>query len=318
MAYDEALASRIRRCLGFRADIAEKRMFGGLAFLLDGRMFCGVVKGDLMVRVGPDRYQEALGRPHVRAMDFTGRPMKGYLFVGPAGSRSEKAVKAWIERGAEFVATLDRVNGTKRSQQLRRNQAPNSRGPLRDLLSGRDRRSVAQSERARALVRADPGRVSELAALAEDTDWLVSMRAMDLLEKLAHEHADWVQPHRALFVGPLADSDKWEIRLQVVRALPLLAWTPRQRERAIEILRRDLHHPQKFVRAWALDGLARFARGDKALRRVVMRHAALFERSGSKALATRARHVRELLSRTGRRGVTPRRRSGLRVTPTGA
>jgi hypothetical protein len=164
---------------------------------------------------------------------------------------------------------------------------------LRSQLSGGDRRSVAGSERARAVVEADPRRVAALVALAEEGDWLVSMRAMDLLEKLAHEHPDWVQPHKRLFIGPLADSDKWEIRLQVVRALPLLCWTSRERERVVEILRRDLEHRQKFVRAWALDSLEIFAREDRALAPVVTRAVEAFERSGSKALQARARHVRK-------------------------
>src|SRR6185503_1914784 len=134
----------------------------------------------------------------------------------------------------------------------------NAHDSLRPLLSGGDRRSVAESGRARGLIESNPGRVSELATLTGDADWLVSMRALDLLEKFAHDHPDWVQPHKQLFIGPLADSEKWEIRLQVVRALPLLTWTPRERKRVVEILRRDLEHPQKFVRAWALDSLATF------------------------------------------------------------
>jgi hypothetical protein len=168
---------------------------------------------------------------------------------------------------------------------------------IRALLTGGDRRSVAQSERARALLRSEPGRVPELAALAGDPDWLVSMRAMDLLEKLAHEHPEWVQPHKSLFLGPLAESDKWEIRLQVVRALPLLKWTPREAKRAIEILTRDIEHPQKFVRAWALDSLASFARIHGAVIPTVERGLGRFERSGSKALQARARQIRERMVR---------------------
>lgn len=175
----------------------------------------------------------------------------------------------------------------------------NARGLVRSLLAGGDRRSAAGSAGARALVEEEPRRVSELAALVEDGDWLVSMRAMDLLEKLAHAHPDWVQPHRRLFIGPLADSDKWEIRLQVVRALPLLTWTPRERKRAIEVLRRDIEHPQKFVRAWALDGLATFALRDRTLLPVVVRAVEACERSGSKALQARARHVRERFAGAG-------------------
>jgi HEAT repeat protein len=169
------------------------------------------------------------------------------------------------------------------------------RTPLRRLLAGGDRRSIVDSRRAWALIRARPERVAELAKLAEDDDWLVSMRALDLLEKIAHQHADWVQPFKRLLIGPLADSIQWEIRLQIVRALPLLKWTSRERKRVVDLLRREVEHPQKFVKAWALDSLATFARGDPALRSVVSRHLAAFEKSGSKALATRARHIRSRL-----------------------
>jgi hypothetical protein len=143
-----------------------------------------------------------------------------------------------------------------------------------------------------ALVLAQPERVAEVAALAEDTDWLVSLRAMDLLEKLVHDHADWVQPHRGLFIGPLADSDKWEMLLQIDRALPFLQWTPDERKRAVAILRRDLEHPQTFVKAWALDSLARFAQNDSRLMPLVRRQLDTFANSGSNALAARARAIR--------------------------
>jgi HEAT repeat protein len=149
-------------------------------------------------------------------------------------------------------------------------------------------------------VSSEPGRISELARLAEDADWLVSMRAVDLLEKLAHESPDRVQPYKKLFIGPLADSDKWELRLQVVRTLPLLEWTARERERVLEILVRDVKHPQKFVRAWALDSLAAFAEEDSKLLPIVKRALEDCERSGSKALETRARHIRARLEASGR------------------
>jgi hypothetical protein len=106
---------------------------------------------------------------------------------------------------------------------------------LRPLLSGGDRRSIAQSARALKLVRADPALVAQVARLAVDKDWLVSMRAMDVLEKLAHERPEWIQPHKHLFIGPLADSAQWEIRLQVVRALPLLSWSTADKKRVLEI-----------------------------------------------------------------------------------
>ena len=107
--------------------------------------------------------------------------------------------------------------------------------------------------------------------------------------------ADWVKPHKKLFIRGLADSGRWEIRLQIVRALPLLDWTPRERKRVIQILRQNVEHPQKFVRAWALDALATFAEHDRGLVPIVTCALEDFERSGSKALQTRARHIRTRL-----------------------
>jgi hypothetical protein len=133
--------------------------------------------------------------------------------------------------------------------------------------------------------------------LAEDDNGLVSMRALDLLEKLAHTHPQWVEPHRKIFLRRLAQSDKWEIHLQIVRALPLFDWKPTERARALEILRQDVGHPQKFVRAWALDSLATFAVRDAKLRPFVERALKDFEASPSKALIARARHIRERFRR---------------------
>jgi TfoX/Sxy family transcriptional regulator of competence genes len=115
MAYDEELAERIRRVVGPRADASEKKMFGGVAFLLDGKMFVGVVKDDLMARVGPARYDAALAEEHVRPMDFTGRPMVGYVFVGPGGLRGDHAVERWVAEAAAFVATLEPPEAKRRS-----------------------------------------------------------------------------------------------------------------------------------------------------------------------------------------------------------
>ena len=107
MAYDERLAERMRGILAGAPGVDEKKMFGGVAFLKEGKMFCGIVKDDLMVRVGPKRYEAAMAEAHVRPMDFTGRPMNGYVFVGPGGTRTEKAIKRWVDQGAAFVNTLD-------------------------------------------------------------------------------------------------------------------------------------------------------------------------------------------------------------------
>src|SRR5262249_36705051 len=116
MAYDEKLADRIRRVLGPRADVTEKKMFGDIAFLLDGKMFVGIGKDDLMVRVGPERYEAALAEAHVRPMDFTGRPMNGYVFVGRAGCRTDRAVARWVERGAACAGTLAEPSRARRNK----------------------------------------------------------------------------------------------------------------------------------------------------------------------------------------------------------
>ena len=106
MAYDETLAERIRQALAVREGLTEKKMFGGIAFMLRGNMSCGVVSGDLMVRVGPERYEEALARPHARPMDFTGRPMKGLVYVGPEGLRSDADLNDWVRLAEEFAGSL--------------------------------------------------------------------------------------------------------------------------------------------------------------------------------------------------------------------
>lgn len=104
--YDLHLAERVRQALAGQPRVAERKMFGGLAFFVHGNMCCGIVGEDLMVRVGPQRYEEALAQPHARPMDFTGRPMKGMVFVSPDGCRSGEDIKRWVKRGLDFVLTL--------------------------------------------------------------------------------------------------------------------------------------------------------------------------------------------------------------------
>ena len=166
---------------------------------------------------------------------------------------------------------------------------------MRDLLAGGDRRSQAQSHLVLSRVRGRPERIAELVELTRDEDWLVAMRSLDLVEKLAHEDPASIEPHKAVFIGELADSDKWEIRLQIVRALPLFRWRGAERRRAIEILERDVDYPQLFVRAWALDSLATFAITTPALRATLLKTLRAFERSGKKSLQARARHIRARL-----------------------
>ncbi len=106
MAYDEGLAERIRAVLEDEHGITEKRMFGGIAFLLHGHMFVGIVKNELMVRVGPERHEECLKQAYVRPMDFTGKPMVGYVYVAPAGVEEDRVLDKWVRLAAGFVATL--------------------------------------------------------------------------------------------------------------------------------------------------------------------------------------------------------------------
>jgi TfoX/Sxy family transcriptional regulator of competence genes len=119
MPYDEGLAERVREVLDERRGISEKKMFGGLAFLVAGKMGVGVVREELMVRVGPDAYEAALRR-HARQMDFTGRPMKGFVFVASEGLGSDTDLRRWVElglRGAESSqAPRARTKGSRASK----------------------------------------------------------------------------------------------------------------------------------------------------------------------------------------------------------
>ena len=131
MAYDEKLADRIRQVFGARGDIAERKMFGGLAFLCRGRMCCGIVGSDLMVRVPDGEYETIICEPHVRPMDFTGKPLRGFVYVSPPGFRTTVALRTWLSRG-------ERVAQAKAAQ-------PTTRLPSRRTRStARARRSVSQ------------------------------------------------------------------------------------------------------------------------------------------------------------------------------
>ena len=99
VAYDDELANRIRQVFGARREITERKMFGGLAFLLRGRMCCGVVGSDLMVRVLDDEFEAILRERHVRPMDFTGKPLRGFVYVSPPGFRTTAALRTWLSRG---------------------------------------------------------------------------------------------------------------------------------------------------------------------------------------------------------------------------
>ena len=105
MAYDEQVAQRIRHVLGGQPGLEEKKMFGGLAFMLNGHMCCGVMQDGIMVRVGPEGHDAAVSRPHASEMDFTGRPMRGMVTVKPAGFAAETALAEWVELGRRFALT---------------------------------------------------------------------------------------------------------------------------------------------------------------------------------------------------------------------
>jgi TfoX/Sxy family transcriptional regulator of competence genes len=106
MPYNEVLAHRVRAALAAHDAVDEKKMFGGLTFMLNGNMCCGIVRDDLMVRVGPEQQAEALARPHVRKMDFTGRPMRGMIMVAAAGLENDTELEAWVQRGVAFASGL--------------------------------------------------------------------------------------------------------------------------------------------------------------------------------------------------------------------
>jgi TfoX/Sxy family transcriptional regulator of competence genes len=107
MTYDEQLAARVRALLADRGDVSERKMFGGLTFMLGGNMCCGVNKDELIVRLDPEREDEALSRPHARAMDFTGRRMPGFITVQPEGLGGEQLDK-WVQDAVARAASLPR------------------------------------------------------------------------------------------------------------------------------------------------------------------------------------------------------------------
>jgi TfoX/Sxy family transcriptional regulator of competence genes len=92
--------------LGPRADLSERKMFGGIAFMVGGNMAVGVIGDDLMVRLDPADAEKALTEPHTRPMDFTGRPMKNMIYVDSTGTEAEEDLAGWVEAGADFAASL--------------------------------------------------------------------------------------------------------------------------------------------------------------------------------------------------------------------
>ncbi len=106
MVYNPELAERIREVLASKPTLTEKKMFGGIAFILNGNIACGVTGNDLMVRVGPEGYEAALALPHVRVFDMTGKPMSGWVVVQAAGIINPADLRAWVEKGTVYAASL--------------------------------------------------------------------------------------------------------------------------------------------------------------------------------------------------------------------
>jgi TfoX/Sxy family transcriptional regulator of competence genes len=106
MAYDEELAERVRAALGAVAGVTEIKMFGGLCYTVGGNMAVGVTGGDLMVRMDPDSADAALAEPGARPMDFTGKPMRGFLYVGPEGTGTARSLQRWVDRGVALASSL--------------------------------------------------------------------------------------------------------------------------------------------------------------------------------------------------------------------
>lgn len=106
MAFDEALADRIRDILAPRSEVGERKMFGGIAFMVAGNMACGVIGDDLMLRLSAADAERALTEPHVRPMDFTGKPMKTAIYVDVEGTADDEALASWVDAGADYASSL--------------------------------------------------------------------------------------------------------------------------------------------------------------------------------------------------------------------
>jgi hypothetical protein len=131
MAFDETLAARVRASLRDRRDLAEKHMFGGVCFMIRGRMCCGIVGSSLMVRLDPDMADLLAEEPHVRPMDFTGRPMRGFLYVDPEGIDTAKALRTWVARTVDFAEAAPRKpSGSRKSSSRPSGRAAPKKGRL--------------------------------------------------------------------------------------------------------------------------------------------------------------------------------------------
>lgn len=124
MAYSDALAKRVRRLIAHERQVTERQMFGGLAFMVRGHMCCGIQGERLMARVGPDLYEKALTWPHARPMDFTGKPLRGFLYVQPAGLKTTAQLRRWVRASLAYVraAPPKRTSARRESTRGRANR----------------------------------------------------------------------------------------------------------------------------------------------------------------------------------------------------
>lgn len=126
MAYDLGLADRIQSIVERRAAFVEKKMFGGVAFMVNGHMCCGVVKNDLVLRLSTEQAAASLQQAHTRAMDFSGKPMKSMIYVGPQGTDSDQSLETWVESALSFARTLPPKDSVRSGHAKR--SAPRARG----------------------------------------------------------------------------------------------------------------------------------------------------------------------------------------------
>ena len=120
MAYDVHLADRIRSILQSAGEFSDKKMFGGLAFMVNGHMCCGVLKTDLVLRLTPEEAATSLRQPHTRPMDFTGKPMKSMIYVSAIGTDSDKALAAWLESAVTLARSVPEKRSARRAATARR------------------------------------------------------------------------------------------------------------------------------------------------------------------------------------------------------
>ncbi|MDP2647002.1 MAG: TfoX/Sxy family protein [Desulfobacterales bacterium] len=106
MAYDEGLAQRVRELMEEISGFSEKKMFGGICFLINGNMACGILDYDVIVRVGPENHEASLEKPNTHVFDFTGRPMKGWVVVSQGGHESDKNLFCWVKKGMDYAMSL--------------------------------------------------------------------------------------------------------------------------------------------------------------------------------------------------------------------